>query len=231
LSIEAKIIKYLRENPGATPRLIADALGIPLNQVRLALNKLRDAGYVVRVPGEGYYARSSTSDVGLEDAGDYSRTGIGSGVELVSEIKSVVDQLAIRVDRLEKEVKEIRLALEALIKASADSRPKVSPHGTGEDRLAKEVKFRKVMKISEALAMTSKPIDEYVKSGVIKVVSDLVVDPEFYSAFLGRFPIKKSEILSLSDEERTLMNAMIKEGIVYLHGGREYRTIQKPQGP
>ncbi len=232
MNIEEKIIKYLKENPGATPRLIADALGIPLNQVRLVLNKLRDAGYVVRIPGEGYYARFRSPDTEMEGSNDYLRVGDISGAGLVAEIKSIVDQLAIRVDKLEKEVKEIKLALEALIKASANSKPRVShSHEVSEDRLIKEIKSRKVMRMSDALAISSKPIDEYVSTGAVKVVSDLVVDPDFYNNFLSKFPIRKSDILSLTDEERALMNAMIREGIVYLHGGREYRTLQKTQSP
>lgn len=218
----------MKENPGATPRLIADALGISLNQVRSALNKLRDAGYVIRIPGEGYYVRYRSSDIEIEESNDYLRIVNSDRAGPVMEIRDIINQLTNRVDRLEKEVKEIKLILEALIKASTDSKSRIShSQEASEDRLIKEVKSRKVMKISDALAIASKPIDEYVSAGTIKVVSDLVVDPDFYSNFLGKFPIKKSDILSLSDEERTLMNAMIREGIIYLHGGREYRILQR----
>lgn len=229
--MESRILKYLRENPGATPRLIADALGLSLNQVRIALSKLRDAGHVVRVPGEGYYARAVTDSANLEEAEEASDlrlekqkgNTLATNVNL-EKLREEVSQLASRISKLEKEVKEIKVTLEALTRVGRELKPRASPEREpNEDSIIKELKSRKVMKVSEILAAAAKPLDEYVRSGLIVIVSDLAVDPEFYNRFLSRFPIRKLEVSKLSSEEKELMNAMIKEGVIYLHCGREYR--------
>ncbi|MEM4550429.1 MAG: hypothetical protein QXG82_03220, partial [Sulfolobales archaeon] len=112
----------------------------------------------------------------------------------------------------------------ALTKVGQEVRPRsLLEQDLNEDRTVKELKSRKIMKLSEVIAIAKKPIDEYVKAGLVVVVSDLAVDSEFYKNFSSKFPIKKLEVSKLSYEERELMNAMIKEGIVYLHCGREYR--------
>ncbi|MCX8184452.1 MAG: winged helix-turn-helix domain-containing protein [Sulfolobales archaeon] len=231
MSVESKIIKYLKENPGATPRLIADALGLPMSQVRLALSKLRDSGYVVRVPGEGYFVRvaadsRSVVEVEVNHNSELKRERGYSVTQFIERIREAVDSLTGRVDKLEKEVKEIKLTLEALSRAIQEPRQRVSTSSESrEDIVVKELKSKKIMKISELLAMATKPLEEYIETGVLKIVSDLAVYFEFYNYFVGRFPIGKLEVSKLSSEERELMNAMIKEGMVYLHSGREYRLV------
>lgn len=229
MSVEWKILRYLKENPGATPRLIADALGLPLSQVRIALNRLRDSGQVVRVPGEGYYARAAADPTVLDaqEAGAEVELRGQRGGGLASALEKLSEEIALltsRVDRLEKEVREIKVTLEALSKAGQEQKPRAVPgQEFREDKVIRELKTRKVMRVGDALTLAAKPLDEYVRDGVIVVVSDLAVDPEFYERFLSKFPIRKLDVPRLSDEERELMNAMIREGAVYLHGGREYR--------
>ena len=229
MSLESRVLRYLRENPGATPRLIADALGVPLSQVRLALNRLRDSGQVVRVPGEGYYARAAGSLQDSEDAPEVGQGGPTPRIpsEELGGLREAVDLLASRVERLEKEMREIKIVVEALAKAVQEPRARApSEQEARADRLIRDIRARKLMRVGEALAVASKPLEEYVRAGVVRVVSDLVVDAEFYEQFLGRFPIRRLDVPKLSEEERELMNAMIKEGIVYLHGGREYRVTR-----
>lgn len=228
MSLELRILRYLKENPGATPRLIADALGVPVSQVRQALNRLRDSGQVVRIPGEGYYARAVGTIPDLVETPETEQRRHEEDLRsrpTFEELREVVYTLASRVERLEKDMKEIRIAIEALTKAIQESKSRSSseqePH---VDRLIRDIRAKKLMKVNEALILATKPVEEYVKAGIIRVVSDLVVDAEFYEKFLNKFPIKRLDIPRLSDEEQTLISAMIKEGIVYLHGGREYRV-------
>ena len=227
MSVELRILRYLKENPGATPRLIADALGLPLSQVRIALNRLRDSGRVVRVPGEGYYARaidsSSFEEAEMESSAEIRKQKDDLSLD-IEKLREEVGHLVTRVNKLEKEIKEIKVALEALTKASQEVKPRPLPdQDLAEDKAIKELKSKKVMKLSEVLSIAKRPIDEYVKAELIVVISDLAVDSEFYKSFSSKFPIKKLEVSKLSHEERELMNAMIKEGVVYLHCGREYR--------
>lgn len=234
MSVESRILRYLRENPRATPRLIADALGLPLNQVRLALNRLRDSGQVVRVPGEGYYARVSTNSGSTEEVEAVSDSGLGRrrGDEAshnLEKLRETVDHLVGRLDKLEKEVKEIKVTLEALTRTNLEFRVRpTTGQDLREDSVIRELRSKKVMKVGEVLTSAPRPLDEYVKAGLLKIVADLAVDQDFYNKFLSKFPIRKLEVTRLSNEEKELMNAMIREGIVYLHCGREYR-LTSPQ--
>jgi DNA-binding Lrp family transcriptional regulator len=223
LSVEQRILRYLRENPGATPRAIADALGISLTQVRVVLNRLRDLGYVTRVPGGGYYARAMQSPANASEVEVEGTSATPTGVlDVVKRLESEVRELRQRLEKLEKEVRELRITVESLSRTRVQQTQEQS-----QDRFTKEVKARKVLKLSEALAIASKPLDEYVKAGVVKVFADLVVDREFFEEFSRKFPIKRAQLNELSDIERELLNSLIKEGLVYLHGGREYR-LSKP---
>ena len=221
MSVEQRVLRYLRENPGATPRAIADALGISLAQVRAVLNRLRDSGYVTRVPGGGYYARAPpssdiTPEVNSEKA-SVTPTPADT-LDILKELEGEVRELRQRLEKLEKEVRELRIVVDSLSKARAQQ-----PQEQVQDRFIREVKMRKVLKLPEALAIATKPIDEYVKAGAVKVFADLVVDREFFEEFSKRFPIRKSQLSELSDIERELLNSLIREGLVYLYGGREYR--------
>lgn len=221
MSVEQRVLRYLRENPGATPRAIADALGISLAQVRAVLNRLRDSGYVTRVPGGGYYARAPpSSDITPEvNSGKASVTPIPADtLDILKELEGEVRELRQRLEKLEKEVRELRIVVDSLSKARAQQ-----PQEQVQDRFIREIKMRKVLKLPEALAIATKPIDEYVKAGAVKVFADLVVDREFFEEFSKRFPIRKSQLSELSDIERELLNSLIREGLVYLYGGREYR--------
>lgn len=189
---------------------------------------------MVRVPGEGYYARAVVGLTNLEEAEATPEAGLrgqmGDTLTFTLEkLREEVVRLTNRVDRLEKEVREIKVTLEALTKAGQEPRSRTtSSQELREDKVIKELKTRKVMRISDVLAIAAKPLDEYVREGAITIVSDLAVNPDFYSRFLSKFPIKKLDVSRLSSEERELMNAMIKEGVIYLHGGREYR-LTSPQ--
>lgn len=54
--IEERVLAYLREHPGASPREVADALGEPLQRIRAAIARLRDRGLVARGEEGHYYA-------------------------------------------------------------------------------------------------------------------------------------------------------------------------------
>jgi len=219
LSVEQRILRYLRENPGATPRAIADALGISLAQVRVALNRLRDSGYVTRIPGGGYYARASPgSDAAPEVERAPPTPAPGGAPDTLKELEGEIRELRQRLEKLEKEVRELRIVVDSLSRARAQQAQEQT-----QDRFIREVKARKVLKLAEALAIATKPIDEYVKAAAVKVFADLVVDREFFEEFSRKFPIRKTQLSELSDAERELLNSLIKEGLVYLYGGREYR--------
>ncbi len=79
--------------------------------------------------------------------------------------------------------------------------------------------------LSEARKLASKPIEVYVNEGVAIPIGDYLVNPEFLDKFKKKFPLSVGEIEKMSPEERGLLDSLIKEGLVYLHAGREYRII------
>ncbi|MEM1866967.1 MAG: hypothetical protein QXN43_04445, partial [Zestosphaera sp.] len=66
-------------------------------------------------------------------------------------------------------------------------------------------------------------VDSLVRSGNYVVVGNYVVLHSFMEEFKKRFPISLREVKNLKDEERELLNAMVSEGLAYLHAGKEYR--------
>jgi biotin operon repressor len=117
MSVEDRVLSYLRVNPGATPREIADALGISLASVRIAINRLRELGYVIRSSKGGYVVRVSqelptpTEIVSnTRSTVQDSQQGISfdSIIKLLNELSSKVSELEGRVGKLEKEVNYIK---------------------------------------------------------------------------------------------------------------------------
>ena len=225
VSADRKVLAFIKENPGATPREIADALGLPYNAVRGALMRLREAGYLIRSSKGGYVVRAGLPS-GLEDElrtpSVSSRTSSTAGIEYlineVEELRNYVSDLKERVEKLEKELIIIKRGLQS--KSSEPGIKKVT------DKLLRALEDKKVIKASEALKLTDKPLETYVRGGKAVIIGNLIASTKFFEGFRRRFPLKVSEVRSLTWVERELLEAMIREGVVYLHGGREYRLIE-----
>ena len=103
--VEERVLSYLRDHPGSSPREIADALGEPLQRVRAALQRLRDAGLAAR-GDEGRYYAVAPAVQGLPRR-ELRRPG---SYGLRGDLDAVVERLALleeRVERLEKLVEEL----------------------------------------------------------------------------------------------------------------------------
>ncbi|MEM2020778.1 MAG: winged helix-turn-helix domain-containing protein [Zestosphaera sp.] len=237
-SIYKRILEYLKSNPGATPREIADILGVSIGMVRVALLRLRESGYIVKSVKGGYFVKSGVRD--LSEAGG---PGMGAGAQepggrdaslrppstrgggdssairdlLESELSSlkseltglrnVINALSERVTKLEEEYN--------LLMKSLKSEGKVRE---SEPRLSEGV----VMRLDEAKAR-GMPVDSLVRSGNCLIIGNYLVTQEFLEEFRRRFPINLRDVRSLTREERELLDAMVGEGLAYLHAGREYR--------
>ncbi len=209
----------MRVNPGATPREVADALGVSLASVRIAINRLRELGQVIRSSKGGYVIRVSQD---VATAYDYIRSSAlhianDDLLKTINELVSKVSDLESRVRRLEDEVK--------LVKKSLPRIP-VRPSTSGDvDLLLSALKLRGVMSVDEIKELISKPLDDYVNNKKVVIVGDLVVHPDFLKAFKSKFPIKVSSTNSLSSEEVKLLEALIKTNRAYLFSGIEYRVL------
>ena len=231
MSVDQKVLAFLKNNPGATPREIADALGIPLSSVRAALYRLREAGYVVRSSKGGYVVRV-TPPVINEELAELSSKDLEKIKDVVEQLMHVVDSLKDEVSKLSSRVKKLEQELDLLRMAH----PKLSERGayrseertdkSSEDPLIKEIREKGVLSIEEARKLARRPLELYISNGSLVPVAGYLVSREFLGNFKAKFPLHISEVRNLSSAEKLLLDAMIKEGLVYLHAGKEYRIIE-----
>ena len=220
-NIYRKIIEYLKSNPGAMPREIADALGISIGMVRIALLRLRELGYVVRSSKGGYVVKSSSKDIE-----SYGLTDVDTRGEQQKIIKK--DNLDTEINELRSEVNELKKVIESLCE-------KVSKIEAEFTLLMKSLKSEK--KVKDEVSEVGKDVimridvarnrgvsvESLVRSGNYVIVGNYLVSQSFMEEFRKRFPISLKEIKSLTNEERELLNAMVSEGLAYLYAGKEYR--------
>jgi len=231
LSVDQRVIAFLKNNPGATPREIADALGMPLSSVRAALYRLREAGYVVRSTKGGYVVRvvppvisEGVSEPGSRDL-DKIKDIIEDLVSTVNYLKNEVKRLGSRIRKLEQELDLLRIAS---VKSGGRRAYKGEERSerSGEDLLVKELHEKGILSVEEAKKIARKPLESYISNGSLVPVAGYLVSQDFLSSFKAKFPLHISEVRNLSNSEKVLLDAMIKEGLVYLHAGREYRIIE-----
>ncbi len=241
-SLYERVLKYLIENPGATPREIADNIGASISTVRKILYKLRDRGLVRR--GETGYIATKVNIKNTRRAENFATRAIeeiqyGTRThiqkkqdttehigttdykwlyEIISKITKMLSELSAKVNTLEKEVEELRKILRK--QEISDKQVRV------KDKLSLIIRNRKIMPINEILDYLSKPLEEYVNNGIIIVLGNHVIDKEFYENFKSKFPLRIDSIKELTNEEKILLKLLIEEGLIYLHAGREYRLTE-----
>ncbi len=228
-SVERRVLSYLKSNPGATPREVADALGLPYRVVRVAIMRLRESGYVVRSSRGGYLVRVSmpspdTSSVTAQGRVSGSESiSIAELVDLIESLRSDVNELKARVGRLEQELNLLKKGLSSTV---VSKKVRAGRMSHPQDPLLATLRGHGVVRLSEARKLAVRNISEYVSEGKVVPIGEYLVDPEFLSSFKQRFPLRVSDVRGLSEVERNLLNALIKEGLVYLHAGREYRLVE-----
>ncbi len=239
MSIDKKVLTFLKDNPGATPREIADALGVPLSVVRISLIRLRESGLVIKSPRGGYLVRvarlsesESTGEEQVIEKKDEHKVSpevdlkdLRNIVEpLIAEIRKELSELREKINKLELELMSIKKTITTTAsKPMTEEKEKTT---TRRDRLIEELSRRPILTIEEARRLALNSLDTYFAQGIIIPVAQYVVSKDFYEEFKKKFPIKVTELKKLSDDEKKLLDAMIREGLVYLYGGREYRVIE-----
>ncbi|MEM2590714.1 MAG: winged helix-turn-helix transcriptional regulator, partial [Zestosphaera sp.] len=119
-NIYRKIIEYLKSNPGAMPREIADALGVSIGMVRIALLRLRELGYVVRSGKGGYVVKSGAGDLGARKSVEdfYEETQKQAKREASTRAEkdssTLREHLDIEISELRNEVNELKKIVESL---------------------------------------------------------------------------------------------------------------------
>jgi len=244
MSLERKILTFLKENPGANAREIAEALGVSYSRIQSALYRLREKGIIIKT-GFGY-AISSLKEpfTSYEEEFEEKRVSIAGDklMEVLRNFKKLEEKLntlLAKYHRLNEDIKSITERVNTLQKELESLKKKVNgvyetmktfhiiwreKKNVLEDRLISELKREGVIDISIARNLALKSIEEYVRSGTI-VVSSLVVSKEFYEKFKKKFPIPKEQVRKLSEKEKMLLRAFVDEGLAYLHRGIEYRLV------
>ena len=105
--LERRLLAYLLEHQGSSPREIADALGEPLSRVRVALQRLRDLGLVQRGEEGHYYAVAYL--VRGEPPAELRRQRVET---LSPDLEAELADLRERVRRLEERLRRLEEALE-----------------------------------------------------------------------------------------------------------------------
>ncbi len=231
-SVEDMVLAYLRENPGSNPRRIADALGLSLNRVRVALLKLRDRGQVIRT-SRGYVAVVQPRDLSayqargapastaeLKSAGATSR--LDALEKRVSIIEARLEALEEALTRVAEELEKLRNRLRGKGKVRGGSR-RGSPRAR---ELGEVLAEKRIIPLDEARRYAIyRSLKDYLDSGEAVVIGGLVVQKEFYEEFKSRFPLPVEAVSRLEREEKMLLDAMVSEGLAYLHAGKEYRLV------
>lgn len=314
-SLERKVLEYLRQRPYANPREIADAIGMSLVAVRMALYKLRNRGLVAKT-SRGYVARlfrsgalemymkektteetsrvstkeeqievphrkqeqalttSTKSDVeknlvtknelneiieakisNLEQKFDniinnlrrefsakleelektFSNNISEVFKERIPSIEARVKELDSKIRELEQSLLKISETIESLKKRVLELKSSISLKTTFQERrlrryasLLDVLMERGILDIEEARRIVSnemKSLNDYVREGRVVIVGDLVALREFYEEILMRLPISISEYRDLDPNARRLIDAMIQDGILYIHRGVEIRKV------
>ncbi|MEM3142455.1 MAG: winged helix-turn-helix transcriptional regulator [Zestosphaera sp.] len=233
-NIYRKIIEYLKSNPGAMPREIADALGVSIGMVRIALLRLRELGYVVRSGKGGYVVKSGAGDLGARKSVEDFYEETQKQAKREASTRAEKDSSTLR-EHLDIEISELRSEVNELKKIVESLSDRVNKIETEFTLLLKSLKTEKKVReeVSEAsvdaivrvdiLRNRGVSVDSLVRSGNYVVVGNYVVLHSFMEEFKKRFPISLREVKNLKDEERELLNAMVSEGLAYLHAGKEYR--------
>ncbi len=109
-SLEERVLAYLKEHPGSSPREIADALGEPVSRIRRVLGRLRDRGLVARGE-EGKYYAVAIAVKGIAPRELRRRVSHELEPDLEA-LQALIEELIARLDSLERRVKRLEVRLE-----------------------------------------------------------------------------------------------------------------------
>ncbi len=118
--LEERILAYLRDHPGSSPREIADALGEPISHIRRALTRLRDRGLVARGEEGRYYAvASAVKGISPRELRRNVRHDLKPDLEALVE---VLEELEARLSSLERRLRRIEVMVEEHLKCHEEAR-------------------------------------------------------------------------------------------------------------
>ena len=249
-SLTHKVIEYLRDNPGASVKDIALALGISTNLARAIVYRLKSKGLLEK-SGRGYiltsYAESMISktlherkEEKVKETTSFKEGGETKVEETIVETKAVEERENItaqkaysvierRLSDIESKIRELENMLNE-VKNEFNKIKKIymrirSVKNEKSGASVTEKIQKPVMSIVEAKQLYGDHLTTLIYTGKVVVVGSLVVDSSYYNKFLSKFPISRKDAEKLPEPEKILFEELRKEGRIYLHCGKEYRLI------
>lgn len=104
MSLEEEVINYLKENPGASIREIAEALGLNYSIIRTIVYKLRSSGIISKSERGFYILRDRSKYMGLKGA---TKVNTDTLIDSVEQLRSSVNEIIKRLESLELKYESI----------------------------------------------------------------------------------------------------------------------------
>ena len=214
--LRKRVVQFLKAKPGATPREIADALGISLNLVRIILSKLRESGIVAR-GGRGYYVRLSSYTL-VEEIENHTKTkgapfeqeiarvtGISEEyIKTISEIKTSVKNALKAIEELKKVIATIQQDIKTLKQNVENSQTEVNQLKTIINSLKYDMEsLKQLIKLPSRAKKEGESDDKFIlklkKAKVMSVdeASKLISKPVDYYINAGKITIISSLVVDV----------------------------------
>lgn len=230
-----EILKYIKENPGASPKDVALALGLDQSSVKKIIYKMRGkgflekagGGYVLTSKGEWFLGKISGKHV--EKKTIETETRVSERVERGVEAREEVDShdLLNRLNDIENKIKKIEAMVENIKRELNSIKSFVEKTIEAErSSVIRRTLPIPVMSIQDAKQTLGPSFDTYRSEGRIVIIGSLVVDRDFYENFKKKFPIMISDKDKLSELEQVLLEEMIRDARVIISSGKQYKLIE-----
>jgi len=150
---------------------------------------------------------------------------INSLKDRVSEIERSLQDFGEVIQKIEKNLAEIRLTIRSLRDVVNFGERKKSL-----DPFISKLSTEKILGLNEARRLASEglgSLDKYVEDGVAVVIGKIVVSREFYESIIMRMPINVEEVNQLGPKEKILIETLISEGLAYIDNTHMIKIVSE----
>lgn len=252
-TLTAKILEFIRENPGVGVKDIATMMNISPNLARRIVYSLKSSGYIEKT-GMGYIVTDKgewllrkllpsidgssgeappTEQASMKEEKKEHIKLEAKKDEIEPENREDLDGLKEKLFSLEKRLEEALNIIEETkkqiekLKQILNEKMKEKEKKVGKDR-PKEKPMKlpmPIMSIEEARSILGSYFNTLVLSGRIVIIGSLAVDSSYYKEFRKKFPISVKDAEKLPPMEQMLLEEMKRDARVIIHGGKYYKLI------
>lgn len=235
-NVVIEVLRYIKENPGSTPRDLSVALNIDQNRVKKIVYRMKNKGFIDKagggyiLTGKGEWFLNKVYGSGGEDKPIVSKTNVSVStgdkgfeefskqsyinlLDRLNEIENKVKKMEAYIENIKRELESVRRSIEEAVEAEH----------AGLTHRSLPIP---VMSIQDAKQLLGPSFDTHRGEGRIVIVGSLAVDRTFYEDFKKKFPIPIGDKDKLSELEQVLLEEMIRDARVIISGGRQYKLIE-----